>query len=216
MNGYNRLIAISILCSGIFIAGYISNQLPVNAKLIKSNDTIEQMNDNPCETSLSDKEQQLYTLVMEYRKSKGLPDIPVSPSLSFVAQTHVRDLEKHNFSGRCNMHSWSSDGKWSSCCYTSDHTRAKCMWDKPRELTAYTGHGFEISTAVYGASMTPAQALRSWQSSAPHNAVMINHGIWKSHPWKAIGIGMYGKYAVIWFGKEADSCNKPAVDKTLE
>ena len=92
MNRYNRLIAISILCAGIFISGYFNNKLPVNAKNVRANDVIEQLANNPCETSLSDKEQQLYTLVMEYRKSKGLPDIPVSPSLSFFSKIYVRDL----------------------------------------------------------------------------------------------------------------------------
>lgn len=167
----------------------------------------DDMTGDPCSTALTPQEQELYSLVMEYRKSLGLGEIPLSPSLSFVAKTHVRDLEKHNPRGKCNMHSWSADGKWSSCCYTSDHAQAKCMWHKPKELTGYSGYGFEISTVIFGAQMTPGQALRSWKSSAPHNAVMINQGIWRSHPWKAIGIGMYGKYAVIWFGKEADPCS---------
>ncbi len=36
-----------------------------------------------------------------------------------------------------------------------------------------------------------------------HNAVIINDGMW-SRSWKAIGIGIYGNYAVVWFGNEED------------
>lgn len=167
-----------------------------------------------CSTTLSSDEQELYNIIMEYRKSLGLPSIPVSPSLSFVAQTHVRDLQAHPPSGACNMHSWSTYGSWSACCYTPDHAQAQCMWNKPGELTGYQGYGFEIS---YGGSLnaTPAGALRGWQSSSGHNAVIANTGIWKSHSWKAVGIGIYGSYAVVWFGEEDDPCSSAATKTSL-
>ena len=41
---------------------------------------------------LSDEERKLYKLLMEYREENGLPNIPLSASLTSVAQTHVKDL----------------------------------------------------------------------------------------------------------------------------
>lgn len=152
---------------------------------------------------LTPSEKELYNLVMQYRSEKGLPSIPISRSLTYVAQTHVKDLMNNQpDQGNCNMHSWSDQGKWTECCYTSDHARAECMWSKPSELTSYTGNGYEIS---YFASngVNPLGALNGWKSSSGHNAVIINAGIW-NRKWNAIGIGMYGNYAVIWFGNELD------------
>ncbi len=160
--------------------------------------------------SMTDEETKLYNIMMEYRKDKGLPVIPVSKSLTMVAQTHVKDLQNNKpDQGRCNAHSWSSKGKWSSCCYTPDHAQAKCMWSKPGELTSYSGNGYEIafgsSNARYnGYVLTAEDALKGWQGSPGHNAVIVNSGIWKDLHWNAIGVGIYGGFAVVWFGAEED------------
>lgn len=159
--------------------------------------------------NLTDEELNLYNLIMDYRTENGLSKIPLSNSLTIVAQTHARDLKINKpDQGNCNAHSWSSKGSWSPCCYTPDHANAKGMWDKPRELTSYKGEGFEIacgsSNPVYEQSNVTAKvALESWQHSQAHNAVILNQGIW-SEKWKAIGIGIYGNFAVVWFGKEPD------------
>ncbi len=161
--------------------------------------------------SLTPEEQRLYDLIMQYRSTKGLPSIPLSPSLTFVAQQHVKDLNQNRpFNGSCNMHSWSAAGKWSSCCYTSDHKEANCMWNKPKEMTGYPGNGYEIAhgysnlSSYKGYDVNPSGALESWQNSPGHHAVMINSGMW-SREWKAIGIGMYKDFAVVWFGHEPDN-----------
>jgi hypothetical protein len=161
-------------------------------------------NDAMRAVQLTADEYELYELIMKYRAEKGLHRIPISPCLTYVAQTHVRDLHNHPPTGQCNLHSWSEYGKWTPCCYTSDHAQAKGMWYKPRELTPYTSYGYEIACAMYGADLTPLESLRCWQGSPGHNAVMINQGIWHDNYWKAIGIGMYKGYAVVWFGTEAD------------
>ena len=153
---------------------------------------------------LTEEESKLYKFVMEYRQQKGLGAIPISKSLNIVAKTHVIDLFNNKpTSENCNEHSWSSKGKWSACCYTSDHAKAKCMWNKPRELTNYKGNGYEI--AYWNSDDATAEnALSGWQESPGHNAVIINKGIWKQQ-WNAIGIGIYKNYAVIWFGNEPDN-----------
>jgi uncharacterized protein YkwD len=153
--------------------------------------------------NLSQEEQALFDLIMQYRKSKNLPPIPLSPSLTFVAQAHARDLfENSPDQGRCNLHSWSNRGKWTPCCYTDDHANANGMWVKPSELTSYRGRGYEIA-AWSSEEISANTALDLWKSSPGHHACIINSGIWKT-PWKAIGIGIYNGYALVWFGHEAD------------
>jgi hypothetical protein len=156
--------------------------------------------------TLNSEEQKLYDIIMAYRKSKGLPVIPLSKDLTTVAQTHVRDLNLNKPDcGECNAHSWSDKGNWTACCYTSDHKQAACLWDKPRELTNYKGDGFEIACGSNGCcpnfNMTADYALESWKKSPGHHALIINTGSWKRE-WKAIGIGLDGAFAVVWFGRE--------------
>lgn len=152
-------------------------------------------------------EKKLYDMILKYRKSKKLGSIPLSAKLCLVAQTHAHDLADHykfDPSNACNPHSWSKNGKWSSCCYTSDHTQAKCMWDKPSEIAGYNSPGYEI--AYYSSEGSSAEeALEGWKKSPAHNPLLINEGMWEKIEWKAIGIGIYKEYGVVWFGQMEDS-----------
>lgn len=166
------------------------------------------------EICVTQTEIELYRLINEYRAQKGLPEIKLSVSLSFVARIHAKD-QTDNFKddNRCNMHSWSNKGNWTSCCYTSDHKKAKCMWDKPRELTNYTGDGFEISFYSNYIYSTPTafakDILNGWKKSPGHNDMIINKSMWKNVKWQSIGIGIHGEYANVWFGREEDSAGEP-------
>jgi hypothetical protein len=157
---------------------------------------------------LTTDEATLAQLVNDYRQANNLEPIPVTASLTAVAQWHVWDLDvNHPHGGDCNMHSWSDGVLWTPVCYTSDHAQASGMWDKPREITgnAYTGNGFEIAYWSSGTA-TPAGALSGWQGSPGHNDVILNNGIWQNlDPWPAMGVGMRDGYAVIWFGDLTDS-----------
>lgn len=158
---------------------------------------------------LNEEEQKLYDYIMQYRKEKNLPAIPLSPSLTFVAQQHVKDLvENKPDIGECNAHSWSNKGKWKAVCYTKDHKQSEGMWSKPRELTSYQGNGYEIACGsnecCSNFEMTAKYAINAWKESSGHNAVIINESIWKSVQWNAIGIGLYKGFAVVWFGEEKD------------
>jgi hypothetical protein len=157
----------------------------------------------PC---LQPEEKKLYDIIMAYRKEKKLPGIPLSAKLTKVAQIHAKDLaENHTpFDPNCNMHSWSDKGNWTACCYTNDHKDPGCMWNKPKEITGYESNGFEISF-YSGAGVTAEQALESWKTSNGHNQVIINESIWKNISWKAIGVGIYEDYGVVWLGQLADT-----------
>lgn len=160
---------------------------------------------------LSAEERKLYDLLMDYRKSKGLAPIPLSPRLTIVAQLHAKDLSEHytyDPDSKCNPHSWSRKGKWSPCCYTNDHKQAKCMWDKPREITGYPGNGYEI--AYYSSAGANAEeGITGWKASPGHNPVMINEGTWSRITWNAVGIGIYKEYGVVWFGEVMDEVSAP-------
>jgi len=162
---------------------------------------------------ISDDEYRLYTLINEYRKENGLSSIPLSASLSIVAGAHVWDLNTNRPDrGRCNMHSWSDEGPWAGCCYTENHKRASCIWSKPSEITSYEGNGYEVA---YYSSLTMEQhndmgwaALEGWKRSPGHDRMILNKYAWKRLKWKAMGVGIYGNYVVVWFGEKTDPLKK--------
>ncbi|MDH5396524.1 MAG: CAP domain-containing protein [Cyclobacteriaceae bacterium] len=158
------------------------------------------------QTCLSKEELELNKLITKYRKQNGLPAIPLSHKLTQVAQAHAKDLdENYDFdpNNTCNPHSWSDQGSWKACCYTNDHKSPECMWEKPAEISGYSGHGYEI--AFYHSDMATANtSLEGWKKSTAHNNVLLNKAIWKEITWNAIGIGIYGKHSTVWFGRESD------------
>lgn len=162
-------------------------------------------------------EQRLADMVNAYRQAHGLPRVPFSPALTRVAVSHARDMAARADGGasndlgtdergaRCTLHSWSAVGRWQPLCYTADHARAAGMWNKPREITggAYPGDGYEIAY-WHSEAVTPEQALEGWRTSAVHDAMIREAGMWKGSRWQAMGVGIAGHYAFIWFGKEPD------------
>lgn len=140
-----------------------------------------------------------------YRLQQGLEAVPRSPLLTRVAEAHVADLERNPPRAPCNGHSWSPSRQWKACCYTDDHAKASCMWNKPAEITAgaYPGQGFEI-WAWRSGRMTVDFALEGWKGSGPHHQVLVNQGPWASVRWRAMGAALSEHHAVVWFGMEPD------------
>jgi uncharacterized protein YkwD len=158
------------------------------------------------EVCVGEEEQKLYDLIMQYRKTKKLKSISFSAALTKVAQAHVRDLaENYVFQegNECNPHSWSAKGNWSSCCYTNDHKEARCMWSKPQEIAGYAGNGYEIAY-FSSAGANAVEGIEGWKKSPGHNPVIVNLGTWAKVEWKAIGVGIYKEYGVVWFGEMED------------
>jgi uncharacterized protein YkwD len=77
------------------------------------------------------------------------------------------------------------------------------MWQKPNEISGYEGNGFEIAH-WHSHEARPATAVEGWKKSKGHHEVIANLGIWKNQVWKAMGVGIYGQYAVVWFGTLPD------------
>lgn len=77
------------------------------------------------------------------------------------------------------------------------------MWNKPREISGYNSNGYEI--AYYSSAGANAlEGLEGWKKSPGHNPVIVNLGTWSKVEWKAIGVGIYGEYGVVWFGEAED------------
>jgi hypothetical protein len=164
---------------------------------------------SPTEVRLTAEELNLYDRLMNYRKSKGKAMIPLSRALSYVARIHTADLTDHGkTSRRFNAHSWSSKGSWSPCVYAKDTAHAGCSWNKPRELTTYKGDGYEMIYFDFSAP-TPEAALLKWQKNSTNDNMLLNKGEFENVTWNAVGVGMYGHYAAVWFGKVEDQDGKP-------
>lgn len=156
---------------------------------------------------LTEKEAKLYYMINAYRESLGLPKLSFSKSLTEVARAHVRDSNTYTPENQVdsrgikgNLHSWSANGSWTPVVYTSDHHYMYDMWSKPREITNYTGNGYEISAS--GRRISPETALDLWKDSSGHNQVMATQGMWSDL--KTMGVSIDGGYAHVWFGSDAD------------
>ncbi len=162
--------------------------------------------ENHCTTA---EERELYNLIAEYRKSNGLAAVEFSKSLSYVAKIHAKDLSinRPDFGG-CNPHSWSDKGNWKPCCYARDEKRLECLTQKPKELAGYRYKAYEV---VYssGEEARAFDAFYLWKDIGLMNDYLLNQGKW-TEPWKAIGVGIYGEYACVWFGEGADTRGIPS------
>jgi hypothetical protein len=175
------------------------------------------------EAPLTVAERTLADLVNQVRLDNGRPPVTVTSSLTKVARLHIGDLNTNRpdtgEDGRgedCNMHSWSNHGAWEPVCYTDDQYYSALMWSKPRELTSYTANGYEIVN-FYSLGVTPDSAMTSWKGSPDHLNVILEQGIFTGHPWKAMGVGISGNYACVWFGEIEDPAGSvPVVSAPAE
>ncbi len=163
-------------------------------------------------------ELELADLINQYRGENGLAAIPLSTALTAVAQWHLADMRHaievtgdYGSDPSCNLHTWYGipDAPYGTCCYTSDHAQAACMWSKPSEISggSYNSTGYEIAAYGYG---SPSGALQGWKQSSGHNAVILNEGIWTDQTWRAMGIGVAGGFYFVWFATATDPQGAPA------
>lgn len=148
-------------------------------------------------------EKRLLNLLNEERSRLKLPQLTLNEGLQKVARAHVQDLNQFPPVAPCNLHSWSPNGNWSACCYTSDHKQAAKMWAKPREIAGMEENGFEIAY-FHSRLATPADALESWKKSAAHYPLISSQGAWSDNQWIGVGVAIAGQYAVVWFAEKAD------------
>lgn len=190
--------------------GLFSNEVTIAGTTISNNPDGGSGENGGVETCLSAEEKELYLLINEYRAAYGLLPIALSPKLSKVAQLHAKDVDQNAPCGG-DLHSWSDQGSWTACC---DSDGLACMHNKPAEIAGYSANGYEISAWTSG-TMTGAGALNTWQNPPAgyepwHRDVILNQATaaggsdWSDNTWSAIGIGIYGGVAQVWFGELAD------------
>lgn len=149
-------------------------------------------------------ELQLARLVNGYRAQHGLTAIPLSRSLSLVANRHVRDMALNLKDLR---------HEWSDC-----RRLGECMWNAPQRLgTAYPGPGYENIWGPADGPVPPAEVLQAWKEGGhgPHNDVILNRRgppvDWSGKTWRALGIGIHQGYVAMWVGEEADPAGAATV-----
>jgi len=165
---------------------------------------VKQGNPVPAVFCIDAREMNLYYMINDYRKQNNLAPIPLSKSLSYVADLHAKDLFAHHpDQGVCNFHSWSNKGFWAPFCYPKDENKKNSVWDKPRELTKYPSRGYEI---VYWENnpLVTDTVMMVWKTEEYFNSFLLNTGKWQGKPWNAIGISVYENYACAWFGEVQD------------
>ncbi len=164
--------------------------------------------DNFC---ISPEEEKLIELINAFRRQNRQAEIALSASLSFVAKTHVADLQRNRpDTSICNTASWSDKGTWTPCCYQGFVNKQNCMWDKPKELTPYTFRGYELS--YFDEQIIQVQSLwELWRNTPEVVDMILARDIHSDKRWAAIGVGLSDNYASIWFGQRPDAKGKPRV-----
>lgn len=170
----------------------------------------------PDDFCLTEDEYRLYELINAHRLVQGEREIPLSASLSFVARTHVIDLyTNHPDTGICNLNSWSDKGEWTACCHNKYIPKEECIRNKPKELTSYTGEGYELTYAEI-LSTNADTVFRFWKKIDEANEFLLNRGRWEEKTWRAMGVGIYRSYAVVWMGQRTDALPRPEVCEGIE
>lgn len=159
--------------------------------------------DNYC---ISAAEFDLFKKINAYRTERGLPELSLSRSLSYVAYLHVRDLKLNRPDSvkGCNKHSWSDQGNWAAFCFPRDQSRKKSVWDKPKEITRYPAQAFELIYHTTDGDAKADDAMSLWRSLAASQAIMLNTGRYLKNKWKEVGVAMYQEYISVWFGEAND------------
>ncbi len=165
----------------------------------------------PEDFCISNNEYRLFNLIDSLRSENELPELQLSISLSFVAKTHVKDLNDNNpDTSICNMNSWSDKGNWTACCHNKYLPDPECIVEKPSELTNYTGEGHELAYWEFG-NASADSVFRLWNELDQTRNFLLNQEKWNSYKWKAIGIGIYNGYASVWLGEAIDKSGNPLI-----
>lgn len=165
----------------------------------------------PADFCISTQEKALFDKINELRTLYGKKPLKLSTSLSYVAKVHVEDLLNNNpDTSVCNLSSWSNMGSWTPCCYNPYVLHQDCMWDKPKELTAYPYRGYEIA-GYFEESFTADSVLKLWTKEKEVVTVLIAEGEHSTKDWVCAGVGMNGNYVSVWFGQKADGAGAPQI-----
>jgi uncharacterized protein YkwD len=159
----------------------------------------------PVEPVLETQQSSLLDVLNAHRQALGLPTLARTAALDEVAEAHLYDLQGMRPEEPCSLHSWSAAGPWSPCCYLRNQSDTSCMLEKPKEISGYSGVGYEIAVEYFGTEPLSAEkALQLWLDSPAHRSVIENTDMWEGKQWQGVGTALSENYAVIWFGADRD------------
>jgi len=163
---------------------------------------------------ISPKEKAFADWINYLRKEYGKEKLPLSLSLSYVARTHITDLEQnHPDTSICNLSSWSNKGNWKPCCYNPYVVRRNCMWDKPKELTNYVYRGYEL-VAFFQDILKQDSLIALWGNSQDVLDMILTRAEWGKKSWRTMGVAINDHYVSVWFGQRADKAGQPKICKS--
>lgn len=161
--------------------------------------------------------EEIFNEILRLRKERNLDNTGIfySCKMQIIGDIHavlLKESEANPNFKTCNLHSWPrsetksefipSEMHWESCCINKASTIEdhKCYQKKGRELKVFNGNVYEIS--YKGPIKNSANnILNSFINSQGHRQVIFNEGMW-TKPWKAVGVGIYENYKVVWFSNE--------------
>jgi hypothetical protein len=194
---FNIVFAIVIIFSATSIFGQKNNKIPK-------------------EFCISNDEHQLFENINVFLAENGKKKLSLSKSLSFVAKTHINDLQiNHPDTSICNLSSWSDNGNWTSCCYNSYVPNPDCMWNKPKELTNFKYRGYEM-VLFFEDEFNPDSIMQLLYSSNNALAMLLAKDDYSSKKWICMGVGINENYTSIWMAQRADNAGTPDVCKNSE
>lgn len=147
---------------------------------------------------------QLSEAINKFRAKKGLGELQLSPSLCYVAKTHLNDIRLHSKNQHgCNLNSWSDKGKWTPCCFNGKQINMNLMTSKPAEIVGFRGKGFEIVIAAKK-DVSTKNLADLWLNAKTTTDFLLSMGKWSNHSWQSMGVSIYHGFASIWFSEMPD------------
>ncbi|MBI9035953.1 MAG: SPOR domain-containing protein [Bacteroidales bacterium] len=154
---------------------------------------------------ISENDKALFESFNKYRLEQDLPKLELSRALSYVANTHVKDLFFNQpYKRNCSMHSWSDKGRWTPLCFDTSSPNYKGMTAKPRELTYYRSDAYEIIFFT-NIEMSMEDILKQWAALDASKDLILQKGKWAKYKWTSIGIGTFKGYSCVWLGTAKDT-----------
>lgn len=156
----------------------------------------------------------LYQAINNYRQKLSLDPIPLSASLSYLAQLHVKDLAanfdmKNAWKSECGMKSWSDKGHWKAFCYPKDQSKKRDIKDKAKELTPYKGKAWEILYWENDWAPDAEKILHFWLDIPQSADMLSNTGKYAQKDWQSIGLASSDGYISVFLGRVKDTQAPP-------
>jgi len=170
----------------------------------------------PSTFSIGKDEIKLAELINKYRSKKGFGELQLSPSLCFVAKTHLSDVFKNKpDKNGCSLYSWSDKGSWKPCCFKNNIVNLEQMSAKPSEVVGFRGKGFEIMISSIE-NMSMVDLLDLWLKKKTTPDFLLSNGKWNNKSWQSMGVSVYKGYASIWLSEIPDRASTTQTKKDLK